>query len=824
MRPFLTDHVMNITCLNRLTLAITLALSALSVTAVPVESLILQADNLPDDFSAHFFDSPLLTRVELNGEYLGDAMILLSRQQTVQLLNFTTFQDSKLPATARHRWSTIFTTPFPLGKCQNTCPQGLQNVVYSLAESTLYIITDAAQETAGRVRHVELPEGGSSGLILRNQLNIVGGEIQPWSGYQSLQLQGSIGNWTAQVSSQVSRSDMERSETQARMSSLYLQREFPGHAVRGGLFLPDSQGILRQPMMPGRSNTRTLAGIMASSSDTLLETVSQPSLYPVFVTANRESQVEIYRDGILINSQPVAAGLQKLDTTVLPAGIYGIEVRVLENGTEVSRNEETIYKPNNWRNPERRLQYNLYGGVEKELGNSSYPQSAGDPALGASASWLLHPRAVLGAAAQHNSSNSQAGLSADLQVSDKTRFFGSLGVSDRWGSRFDTQFNWQLHPQTSLMLNHSQSWFQDDYAYTASRQHTSGLTVNHRLDNGDSLSLRGNHYNRQSGTGVDANWRTRFKIRDTPVSLSVNAFDRPYSQSSSQRNRGVNLNMSFSFGESNRSVYTTLGSRNDNKGARDLFASVGATQRFKQGPVRQLSAGVTGDKYGVAGNIHSEFASRYASGTAYAQQSTDSQKISGGLNMNNTLAIGSGQISVSHSAESHASQSGMIIDVESDEPDVQLRAWDNQGAATTLRPGRNFIPVTAWKQGIVQIDFEGRDAPALKIWPTELPYHLNKGGVAHSKVRIMKTMTVIGRVVNQKGEPMGGVKLVNHAGHGISESDGFVVTEVHEHTPELIMHYRDDRQCKITLDPGRLTRENNILMAGDLSCMPGEAS
>ncbi|EMM6517387.1 hypothetical protein AZ021_004535 [Enterobacter ludwigii] len=146
-------------------------------------------------------------------------------------------------------------------------------------------------------------------------------------------------------------------------------------------------------------------------------------------------------------------------------------------------------------------------------------------------------------------------LSADLQVSDKTRFFCSLGVSDRWGSRFDTQFNWQLLPQTSLMLNHSQSWFQDDYAYTASRQHTSGLTVNHRLDNGDSLSLRGNHYSRQSGTGLDANWRTRFKIQDTPVSLSVNASDRPYSQSSSQRNRGVNLNMSFSFGENNRSIY-----------------------------------------------------------------------------------------------------------------------------------------------------------------------------------------------------------------------------------------------------------------------------
>jgi hypothetical protein len=817
---------MNFPCINRLTLAVSLALFALPATALPVENLILQAENLPEDFSAHFFDSPLISRVELNGEYLGDAQILLSRQQTIQLVNFTHSQDSKLPSMLRNRWSTLLNKPFPLGKCEKNCPQGLQNVFYSLAESTLYIVTEDAAKSGGHSRHVDLPDGGSSGLILRNQINIVGGEVQPWSGYQNLQLQGSIGNWTAQASSQISRSDFENSETQARLNSLYLQREMPNHAIRAGLFLPDSQGILRQPMMPGRSNTQTLVGMMVSSSDQLLEAMAQPSLYPIFVTANRDSQVEIYRDGNLINSQPVSAGLQQLDTTLLPSGIYGIEVRVLENGTETSRSEETVYKPNNWRNLDNRWQYNIYGGVEKELGNNNSPQSTGGSAFGASTSYLLHPRIVVGAAVQHNTSNSQVGLSADLQVSDKGRFYGSVGVSDRWGSRFDTQYNWQVLPQTSLMMNHSQSWYQDEnsrctaLSCSSSRQHNSGLTVNHRLNNGDNLSLRGSHNSKQSGVGVDANWRTRFKFKETPISLSVNMFDRPYSQNSNQRNRGANANVSFTFGGKNRSIYTSLGSRNDNKGSRDIFASIGASQHFEHGPVRQLSVGVTGDKHGFAGNIHSDFSSRYASGTVYAQQSGDSQKISGGLNLNNTVAIGNGQLSVSHSADGYASQSGMIVDVESDDPDVKLRAWDSQGSATTLRSGRNFIPVSAWKSGIVQIDFEGKDAPPLKIWPTELSYHLNKGGVTHSKVRIMKTMTVIGRVVDHNGEPLGGVKMVNHAGHGISESDGFVVTDVHEYTPELTMHLRNDKQCKITLEPSKIRKENNILMAGDLYCNP----
>lgn len=818
--------------LNKKPLAIAVALFMLpmSVSAVPMEDLVTQADNLPEDFSAHFFDAPLLTKVELDGEYLGDAMILLSRAKTVQLVKFTEFSESKLPAVARSRWSNIFNNAFPLGKCEQECAEGLISLHYSLANTTLYISTSAAKEEKGKVKHIALPEQGSSGLILRNQLNLIGGEQQPWSGYQGLQLEGSIGKWTAQASSQLSRSDIENSKTDARVSSLFLQRELPGTAVRAGLFMPDSQGILRQPVMPGRSSVNTVAGVMVGSSDTLLESQAQASLYPVYVTANRDSIAEIYRDGVLINSQPVQTGMQQLDTTVLPGGIYGVEVRLVEDGREISRTEETIYKPTSWRNPDRRWQYNLYGGVEKQLGNNRYNQADGDAAFGISTNYLLHPKVIVGGAAQRNAGSNQLGVSTDIQSSQSTRLYGSAGVSDQWGSRFDSQFSWQVQPQTSLLLNHSQSWYQDESnrcsvnTCKTNKQHNSGATVNHRLGNGDSLSLRGTHYSRENGVGVDANWRTRFSVKDTPVSLTLNAFDRPYSQNGASRNRGANLNLSFSLGENKRNVTASLGSRNDNRGGREMFASAGVVQSFENGPIERLSAGVTGDQYGLGGNLYSDFKHRYASGSVYAQQSSASQSLSGGINMNNTLAIGGGKVSASHSPESWASHTGMIIDVESDDPNVRLKAWDSNGTSSTLRAGRNFVPVNAWKSGQLQIDFVGNDGPALKIWPAELPYHLNKGGVASDKVRVMKTVTVIGRVIDHKGEPMSGAKLVNHAGHGIAESDGFFVTDMHEHTPELTIHSREGQQCKVMLDTANAKRENSTLMVGDLACHPNDQS
>ena len=58
---------------------------------------------------------------------------------------------------------------------------------------------------------------------------------------------------------------------------------------------------------------------------------------------------EIYRNGVLINSQPVQPGLQTLDSKVLPGGIYEVEIRLVEDGQVTSRSQAFIYKPSNWR-------------------------------------------------------------------------------------------------------------------------------------------------------------------------------------------------------------------------------------------------------------------------------------------------------------------------------------------------------------------------------------------------------------------------------------------------------------------------------------------
>jgi len=163
---------------------------------------------------------------------------------------------------------------------------------------------------------------------------------------------------------------------------------------------------------------------------------------------------------------------------------------------------------------------------------------------------------------------------------------------------------------------------------------------------------------------------------------------------------------------------------------------------------------------------------------------------------------------------------GMIVDVESDIDGIALRADDLSGGSAALRPGRNFIPLTAYKNSSVSFDFEGNHVPAASIEPSRTRYHLNKGGVEYRKVRVMKTLTVLGRLLDPQGRPLKGHHVINHASRGVSEVDGFFSMEMNAGSPTLEVRYADQLLCQFRLDVDKHRSENNVLMIGDLRCSP----
>ena len=214
----------------RLALACAAGIGAGSAIAAdaPVSSaltLLAQAERLPAEFREHFFDTPLAVRVDVDGKFMAEAMLVLMQDDRVQLIELTDVRDSELTAADRQRWVDLLAEPRSLGPCANACNNGLLALDYSLGQSSLSIITRNAERNGDEERFYSLPKSGGNGLMLRNQLNMTGGERSAFGRY-AVEALGSVGQWTTSAQAEVDRIRRESyTEDRYRLSGLYADRK-----------------------------------------------------------------------------------------------------------------------------------------------------------------------------------------------------------------------------------------------------------------------------------------------------------------------------------------------------------------------------------------------------------------------------------------------------------------------------------------------------------------------------------------------------------------------------------------------------------------------
>ncbi|TNH75896.1 hypothetical protein CF141_08785 [Aeromonas hydrophila] len=776
--------------------------------------LLQQAEDLPDGFADHFFGVPLAVRILVDGQLLGEGEIVLGKDTSVQLLTLTENHESELDERTRQRWSKVLAASHRLGPCQNLCTDEVLALEYSLENSQLLVLTAGAEKGQLLTRYHSLPNGGSYGALLRHQLNLTLGEGEQRSGRYNLMAQGSLGRWTPLLEGEVSQSGSEQA-AQHHVQQLYAEHEGEGHFYRLGYFSPYAQGLVRQPTLFG-GGTPTVLGVMLGDSDTLLIEQDQASTTPVYVTPSRPGMVEIYRDGQLINSQQVISGLQALDTKVLPAGIYEVELRVLEDGQVTERRREMIYKPMNWQNPDENWRFNLFVGQQTRLFSNWDEDTAQPLSSGIMLNHLLTPSVIVGASSQYIDQRWQQGLSADWSLNNQWRLFGNLMATQALGSGFDLQVLYH-YGEGSLVLSHQQQRQQGQVGKESRNFKQSNLSLQQRLDERHSTNLYLAHQVGH-GLGVDLGWRYNGDMFGQTVSWNLTVFDRPGSISTVHaRDRGGMLSLSMNLGGERSLLAIGVGSRTSRSGGQERNASLGYQQQLEWGALQSVGANLTTDSYGLGTAGYARFQGELASGDVHLQSSSYNRALSGGLNLDSTLAFGD-EGSLTLTGQSQGYEAGMIVDLESDLPELTLRADDDQGGNIKLRPGRNLIPVAAYRSGAVQLDLASHDAPSVSIRPNVLPYHLNKGGVAYHQVRVMKTVTVIGRLLDGQGAPLKGAMVVNHAGRTVSEADGFFAVEMSERNPSLQVEYQGSQQCDLALDMARAERQQAVLLLGDLVC------
>lgn len=812
-------------------LACSAALAATDNGTTP-RSLLAQAEGLPSDFAEHFFDVPLAVRVERDQVFMGEAMVVLTRDDRITLLNFTDITDSNIKSSERDIWSTYLQQGVALGSCTQQCPEKMLAVHYNLEKSLVSILTENAEHGTDQQRYHHQPEEGSTGLIVNNQLNLNGGQEQELGGRFGMEASSSLGNWSQALNLQLARLGGPDTKLYHALYSLYAQREYEGKFLRLGYFTPTSEGLNRQPRSFGAAPDIAV-GVMVGSSDSLVVNNPKPSVYPIYITANRQGSVEIYRDGLLINTQAVPAGLQSLDTRPLPGGIYEVEVRLVEDGQVTATTQELVYKPNNWRNHDERWRYNLFAGRESTLLNNWEQRDKGDMTAGASVNYLLHPRVIVGLSGRQVQDRMQYGTSVDWSLANHANVYANVYQTQDHGTGMDVQGLYNYGPG-SVVASHNRSWLDTRRTYETlpdgtrlrTRQtfvgqtSTSSLSINHRLLNQNALNARLSHSTGNlEGVGLDLGWSKHGTLFGSDANWRLSLFDRPASRSTGdKRNRGVDLTLNLALGGPGEQWSGSIGSRTARDGKRDNNASLNYRKSLTNHVLQNVSGTVLTDTYGVGLAGMTNFQTDILAGDAFAQRSSFNGNLTGGLNLTSTFAVGGQKIALT--SQYHGNGAGMIVDVETDLDDITLRADDLSGGSTALRPGRNFVPLTAYKAGSVAFDFEGNHPPAANIQPPRSAYHMNKGGVDYRKISVMKTVTVLGRLLDLQGQPLKGHHLINHASRGVSEVDGFFSLEMNAGAPTLEVRRGDQLLCRFRLDPNKARSENDVLMIGDLRCTP----
>jgi hypothetical protein len=319
------------------------------------------------------------------------------------------------------------------------------------------------------------------------------------------------------------------------------------------------------------------------------------------------------------------------------------------------------------------------------------------------------------------------------------------------------------------------------------------------------------------GVGLDLGWSQRTRLFGSDASWRLSVFDRPGSFSSGdERNRGVDLSVSVALGGPGEQWSGSIGTRTSRDGGRDNNGSLTYQKTLEDHVLQNVSVTALADTYGVGLSGLSSFQADTFNGDAFVQRSSFNGNYTGGLNLDSTVAVGKENMVMT--SQYHTGGAGMIIDVETDLDEIALRADDLSGGSATLHAGRNYVPLTAYKNSSVSFDFEGNHAPSASIQPPRTRYHLNKGGVDYRKITVSRTLTVLGRLLDAQGKPLKGHHVINHASRGVTEVDGFFSMEMNAGAPTLEVRRGDQLLCQFRLDTANTRSENNVLMIGDLRC------
>ncbi len=564
------------------------------------------------------------------------------------------------------------------------------------------------------------------------------------------------------------------------LETLYLTHEFADASFTAGY-----TGMLSN--ITGLNYIATVEGLIMqlSSSNNMKRNKNSNSQEPIFIYAQSNTRVEVYKDARMISSQYFAAGTHELDTSDFPYGIYQVELRIYQGSTLIETRKTAVVKPTTSLDfGDRSSHYNIWFGLAAPHSyreNGFLPQNFDDLYLGTSYSHLLTTTAVASYAAYLVDNIATAELSIDYTWSDDTSFNMSAAFDNQRGYGYNFNANTAISNNlyTTLWYRKEDSGLGDIFSAFSNDYHSVGVSGS--LSLGDwymgslSLSLLYDLNAYQFDSNL-SHYMTWYSDRNLRIYSSLNYSYSP-SASSITNNFSVMLNFSYSFDDGSN-INSSLGHQSQNGvNSASLGYSPNINAPYIDDIALDIDQGEDSNSQGVSIDLGSEVIDGYIDISRQTTGTDTTHSAYGSLS--GSFVVTDFIPTFYRNAYNDA---GVVIDM-SMPYDATIEAEIND-KRHTLHSGQNLIMLPAYSEYKMRLLEARNDHANLQYSQTPQSFTLLPGNIVQINEKATSTIQIIGQALVE-GQPKKNVVVKNHVNQTLTDEEGYFMVYIDKLNPSI---------------------------------------